>query len=69
MVNLSVKRRMGWCAWLCVFCILFGVIGGATVVHAAGSVYGSTANAEKGGDVTVYFAIAGNPGIWGMRER
>lgn len=69
MVNLSMKRQRGWCAWLCVFCILFGVIGGATVVHAesVGSVYGVTANAERGGDVTVYFAIAGNPGVWGMK--
>ena len=69
MVNLHTIKRTGWCALLCAACIIFALIGNAAPVHAAetGHVYGTIEQTEAGREVTVFFAISGNPGIWGMK--
>ena len=69
MVNLHTKRRTGWCALLCAICIIFGLMGSATPAYAAakGHVYGSSEKAEPGGEVSIFFGIQDNPGIWGMK--
>jgi len=68
MVFLHGKSWKGWCALLSAVCIILALFGGATEVYAAGgSVYGSSASAERGEDVTVSFSISGNPGIWGLK--
>lgn len=69
MRKFRTKRRTGWCAWLCAVCIILTLCGSAIEVYAAGtgSIYGSSASAERGEDVTVSFSLSGNPGIWGLK--
>ena len=69
MVNLPVKKRSVWCAWICVLCVVFVLFGNVVQARAAetGRLYGTEAIAERGEEVTVSFAISQNPGIWGLR--
>ena len=69
MIKSSIQRLAKWCAMLCAVCAIFAMFGAATQVQAAkaASIYGSSAKAEAGGEVTVNISISSNPGIWGLK--
>lgn len=63
------KRFAGWCALLCVVCMIFVLFAVPAKVSAEGTGYisGSSASAERGETVSVYFYLSSNPGVWGLK--
>jgi len=69
MVILRSKIRTRLWALFCAVIVTLVLVRSAPAVSAVGTgrVSGSSVSAEKGGNVTVTFSLAENPGIWGMK--